>query len=100
MFGFTDRYVLLRWDGRWAVDGPLDARSTFFSSREAAWDWVKQEYGVGELFLFDVREISFPPPPKGPLAQRLAHPAHNRMVLGSNPRGPTKLKEKNEKPQS
>lgn len=27
----------------------------------------------------------------GPLAQRLAHPAHNRQVLGSNPRGSTKI---------
>ena len=28
-------------------------------------------------------------PNLGPLAQWLEHPAHNRAVLGSNPRGPT-----------
>src|SRR5678815_1575374 len=33
-----------------------------------------------------------PPPPSGlcgPLAQRLERPAHNRLVPGSNPGGPT-----------
>ena len=33
----------------------------------------------------------------GPLAQWLEHPAHNWMVLGSNPRGPTKSAAGNER---
>ncbi len=39
----------------------------------------------GPIWYFD----SLCPHSYGPLAQRLERPAHNRLVLGSNPGGPT-----------
>ncbi len=92
-----------RWESRCAISAPavappmiatqcLDAEfiiRQYLHLRRVATTRIWNSLGVrGEKFSSTALPMRYPEP-GGPLAQWLEHPAHNWIVLGSNPRGPT-----------